>query len=52
MLAYLADLCELVGGIGVVLGFPVRLFGMLLGLWCLANACEAHRKNFNGLLCM
>ena len=49
-LAWLVGLCELVGGLGVVLGFPVGLFGVLLGLWCLATAIEAHRNSETAIL--
>ena len=44
MLAYLVGLCEFVGGLGVVLGYPVRTFSVLLGLWCLVTGYSAHRK--------
>ena len=50
VLAYLVGLCELVGGIGVVLGYPVRTFGVLLGLWCLVTGYAAHRKDLNAML--
>ena len=49
-LAWLVGLCEFVGGLGVVLGFPVGLFGVLLGLWCLATAIEAHRNSETAIL--
>lgn len=50
LLAYLVGLCEFVGGLGVVLGYPVRTFSVLLGLWCLITGFTAHRKDMNGLL--
>ncbi|TXG77947.1 MAG: DoxX family protein [Rhodocyclaceae bacterium] len=46
-LAYLVGLCELVGGIGVVIGFPVVLFSVLLGIWCLVTGYVGHRKDVN-----
>lgn len=49
-LAYLVGFCELVGGVGVVIGYPVGLFGLLLGLWCLITGYAAHRSDINGLL--
>ncbi len=49
-LAYLVGLCEFLGGVGVVLGFPLVLFSLALGLWCLVTALVAHRKDINQLL--
>lgn len=49
-LAYLVGFCELVGGLGVVLGYPVHTFSVLLGLWCLVTGYAAHRNDVNGLL--
>ena len=49
-LAYLVGFCELVGGIAVVLGYPVRIVGVLLGLWCLVTGYAAHRKELSPLL--
>ena len=49
-LAYLVGVCELVGGFAVVLGYPVRTVGVLLGLWCLVTAYAAHRSDINQLL--
>ena len=49
-LAYLVGLCELVGGLGVVLGYPVHTFSVLLGLWCLVTGYVGHRSDVNGLL--
>ncbi len=49
-LAYMVGLCELVGGLGVVLGYPVTTFGILLGLWCLVTAFVAHKSDRNQLL--
>lgn len=50
LLAYLVGLCELVGGLGVALGYPVRSFSVLLGLWCLVTAYAAHRKQLGEVL--
>lgn len=50
LLAALVGVCELVGGIGITLGYPVRTFGVLLGIWCLITAYAAHRKDMNQLL--
>lgn len=48
-LAYLVGLCEFVGGVGVVLGYPARSFSVLLGLWCLITGYEGHRGDRNAL---
>ena len=48
--AYLIGLCELVGGVMLVLGYPVRTASVLLGLWCLVTGYDAHRNNLNELL--
>ncbi len=37
-LAYLVGLCELIGGIAVVIGFPLAIVSVLLGLWCVITA--------------
>lgn len=48
--AYLIGVCELVGGLAVVLGYPVRTASVLLGLWCLVTGYDAHRANSTELL--
>lgn len=48
--AYMVGLCEFVGGVAVVLGYPVRTVGILLGLWCLVTGYDAHRGNITELL--
>ena len=48
--AYLVGLCEAVGGLAVVLGYPARTAGLLLGLWCLITGYDAHRGNLTELL--
>ena len=48
--ACLIGLCELLGGLAVVLGYPVRTAAVLLGLWCLATGYDAHRGNATELL--
>ncbi|KAA5921765.1 DoxX family protein [Achromobacter xylosoxidans] len=50
LLAYLVGLCELIGGIGVTLGYPVRTVGVLLGLWSLIAGYAAHRNDISLLL--
>ncbi|MDN7435727.1 DoxX family protein [Burkholderia multivorans] len=50
LLAYLVGLCELIGGVGVTIGYPVRTVGVLLGLWCLVAGYAAHRKDISMLL--
>lgn len=50
VLAYLVGLCELVGGIGVCLGYPARLVSVLLGVWCLITGYAAHKNDINQLL--
>jgi len=49
-LAYLVGLCELVGGVGVVLGYPLATFSVLLGLWCVVTALVAHKGDTNQML--
>lgn len=49
-LAYLVGLCELVGGIGVVIGYPLVTFSILLGLWCVVTAVVAHKGDPNQML--
>ena len=49
-LAYLVGFCELLGGLGVVLGYPVHSFSVLLGLWCLVTGYAGHRGDTNALL--
>ena len=41
-LAYLVGICELVGGIAVLVGFQVRIVGILLALFCLFTGYIAH----------
>ncbi len=48
--AYLIGLCEFVGGLAVVLGYPVGTASVLLGLWCLVTGYDAHRGNITELL--
>lgn len=48
--AYLIGVCELVGGLAVVIGYPVRTASVLLGLWCLVTGYDAHRGNLTELL--
>lgn len=49
-LAYLVGACELIGGIGVLLGFPLVLFSIALGLWCVVTALVAHKNDINQML--
>lgn len=48
--AYLIGLCELLGGLAVVAGYPVRTASVLLGLWCLVTGYDAHRGNITEIL--
>lgn len=50
VLAYLVGVCELVGGIAVCIGYPVRTVGVLLGVWCLLTGYAGHRGDVNQLL--
>lgn len=50
LLAYLVGLCEFVGGIAVVIGYPARTASVLLGIWCLITGYQAHRGDTNALL--
>ena len=49
-LAYLVGFCELAGGVMVVLGYPARTAGVLLGLWCLVTAYIGHKGDTNQML--
>lgn len=48
--AYLVGFCEFVGGVAVILGYPVRTVGILLGLWCLLTGYMEHKTNITELL--
>ena len=48
--AYLIGVCELVGGLGIVLGYPLRTFAVLLGVWCVVTGLDAHRSNLTEML--
>lgn len=48
--AYMVGVCELVGGVAVVLGYPLSTASVLLGLWCLITGYDAHRGNTTELL--
>lgn len=50
LFARLVGLCELVGGLAIVLGYPARTAGVLLGLWCLLTGYLEHRGNVTELL--
>lgn len=50
LLARLVGLCELVGGLAIVLGYPARTAGVLLGLWCLLTGYLEHKGNVTELL--
>ncbi|RFC67030.1 DoxX family protein [Mesorhizobium denitrificans] len=49
-LAYLVGLCEFVGGVCVILGYPLATVCILLGLWCVVTALVAHRNDVNQML--
>lgn len=49
-LAYLVGFCELIGGAGVVIGFPLVMFSVALGIWCLITGYVGHRTDTNQLL--
>lgn len=49
-LAWLVGVCELVGGVAVCLGYPVRTVGVLLGVWCLMTGYASHKSDLNALL--
>lgn len=40
--AYLVGLCELVGGLALIVGFQTRIVAILLGLFCIATGFIAH----------
>lgn len=48
--AYLIGLCEFVGGVAVVLGYPASTASVLLGLWCLVTGYDAHKGNVTEFL--
>ncbi|KAB0675821.1 DoxX family protein [Aureimonas leprariae] len=49
-LAYLTGLCELVGGLCVLLGFQVRIVGPLMALFCLFTGYIAHLGDATALM--
>ncbi|MCB2047405.1 MAG: DoxX family protein [Novosphingobium sp.] len=49
-LAYLVGVCELLGGLCVLLGYPLATVSVLLGIWCVVTALVAHRADTNQLL--
>lgn len=50
LLGSLVGLCELVGGVAVIVGYPVHIVGWLLGVWCLVTGVVVHRQNQTLLL--
>lgn len=50
VLAYLVGICEFVGGVGVVIGWPLALFSVALGLWSLVTGVVVHRNDLNQML--
>lgn len=48
--AYLVGLCEFLGGVAVVIGFPAQLASFLLGVWCIITGVDAHRHQPTELL--
>ena len=49
-LAYLVGVCELAGGLCVVLGYPLVAVSVPLGLWCVVTALVAHKNDMNQML--
>ena len=49
-MAYLVGLCELVGGVCVLVGFQVRIVGILLALFCLMTGYIAHIGDATALM--
>ena len=47
LLAALVGVCELAGGLMVLLGWPVRTASVLLGLWTLVTAYVGHKGDVN-----
>lgn len=43
--AYLIGVCELIGGMAVVLGYLVGTASALLGIWRLLTGYDAHKGN-------
>jgi putative oxidoreductase len=43
--AFLVGACEFLGGLAVLIGYPLRTASVLLGLWCLLTGYDAHRGN-------
>lgn len=50
VLAYLVGFCELLGGMCVVIGYPLATVSVLLGLWCVVTALAAHKGDANQML--
>lgn len=46
-LAVMIGVCELAGGIMVVIGYPAQIAGLLLGLWCLITGLIGHKGDIN-----
>ena len=42
VLTYLMGLCEIIGGIALVLGVQTRLVGILLAAWCVLTGLVVH----------
>ena len=49
-LAAMVGLCEALGGLMILLGWPVRTAALLLGLWCLLTGWLEHRGNVTEIL--
>jgi putative oxidoreductase len=41
-LAYLVGLCEVAGGVALVVGFQTRVVGLLLAGWCILTGIAVH----------
>ncbi|MCC8964288.1 DoxX family protein [Bradyrhizobium sp. Pear76] len=42
LMVYLMAICEVIGGVAVIIGFQTRIIGILLAVWCIATGLAAH----------
>ena len=47
LLTYLMGLCELIGGVAVLVGFQTRIIGILLAIWCVLTGAVIHGGDAN-----
>ena len=50
LMAYLIGLCEIVGGVALIVGFQTRIISLLLAAWCVATGFVVHGADQVALL--